>query len=104
MSTKHTPGPWVARLASFGKRTITNGDKDIASVFIEDDAHLIAAAPELLGACKAQLRAIHLAMSGKARYFLDDSEDASPYISSREDYESYLLLRAAIAKAEGTEK
>lgn len=91
MSTpKHTPGPWTVedrteRLAIFP----TVGDAEIASITWEDDededvaladAHLIAAAPDLLEALKAFVAAP-----------LDGAERA----------DAFYAARAAIAKAEG---
>ena len=79
--SKHTPGPWATR-ESATHVTVTNACGD--AVFHEDkripgvmaDARLIAAAPELLDACKAAL------------------SDDQPYIDK---------CRAAIAKATGQE-
>lgn len=60
MKTLHTPGPWPTR-ESATHVTVTNASGD--AVFHDDkripgvmsDARLIAAAPELLEACKAAL-------------------------------------------------
>lgn len=79
MKTLHTPGPWPTR-ESATHVTVTNAsgyavfhdDKRIPGVMA--DARLIAAAPELLDACKAAL------------------SDDQPYIEK---------CRAAIAKATG---
>ena len=62
MKTLHTPGPWPTR-ESATHVTVTNASGD--AVFHDDkripgvmaDARLIAAAPELLDACKAALSA-----------------------------------------------
>lgn len=59
MTHKHTPGPWSAHIGDSGLETyvsmpdwtefyIGSEDQDIDT--IEANAHLIAAAPELLGA------------------------------------------------------
>lgn len=77
--SKHTPGPWPTR-ESATHITVTNASGD--AVFHDDkripgvmaDARLIAAAPELLEACKAAL------------------SDDQPYIEK---------CRAAITKATG---
>jgi len=64
MKTQHTPGPWNKdeQGDANGNFTIrpddgsTNGDTHaevIATVYTEEDARLIAAAPELLEACAA---------------------------------------------------
>lgn len=67
--SRHTPGPWKSRVVN-GKRCVvqsgsqcllpgcvavidTDGDHPTAQA----DAQLIAAAPDLLNACKAMLRA-----------------------------------------------
>lgn len=66
----HTPGPWVANERNVaGVIEITADDYYIADVIgglverQKANAHLIAAAPELLEACKAQHRAIDLLMA-----------------------------------------
>lgn len=55
----HTPGPWAVAKSHDGFRTVSNGSKTICTVGeadlfpqIEDDAALIAAAPELLRIAK----------------------------------------------------
>jgi hypothetical protein len=62
--SKHTPGPWVAELCEglpedpvrFILRQDTSGQHDfICKVYDKKDAHLIAAAPELLEAAKAAM-------------------------------------------------
>jgi hypothetical protein len=54
---KHTPGPWGAEHHPYQlTKTIraSNGDGDIVAQLVRArDAHLIAAAPDLLAACKA---------------------------------------------------
>lgn len=63
---KHTPGPWMVRKLSYGCRVVgpenSGGARNlIAETTLEQepDARLIAAAPELLGACKAVLAQLH---------------------------------------------
>ena len=58
--SKHTPGPWRAAPQpgqTVGVHTFTHcvmaGDDALADTLTEADAHLIAAAPDLLAACKA---------------------------------------------------
>ena len=64
MKTKHTPGPWMfdATLkgdGSFGGSYIVSNNAKktwpLAEVYREDNARLIAAAPELLEALKAMV-------------------------------------------------
>jgi hypothetical protein len=51
MSTKHTPGPWtIERRPDWGSFTVDVGMERVAIVPTEANAHLIAAAPELLSA------------------------------------------------------
>ncbi len=90
---KHTPGPWesqaTAGYETHGQRAVyaeENG-KDIAIVYDgEANARLIAAAPELLEACKALVGSDHDGKSFTSRAAL-----------------ATRLARAAIAKAEGRE-
>lgn len=66
MSTKHTPGPWETyyyRSPRGARQTWAVGSSEtgtmgIARVDRKDDAYLIAAAPDLLAACKVALGAI----------------------------------------------
>lgn len=70
----HTPGPWkwhpIISIGTDGRETtwypVTNGQKLVVTADREDDAALIAAAPELLAA----LEAIE---------WLDDEIDGSEY-------------------------
>ena len=93
-ATTHTPGPWAVERSLAGKTVITGpgGAHTLAVVAIafdgagglssmEANAHLIAAAPELLAACIA------------AEETLDNS------LRSPERADALELLRAAIAKA-----
>lgn len=58
MKTKHTPGLWVVtpaeanKLCLFRHSEVRTGNKRIGWVLWENDARLIAAAPDLLEACK----------------------------------------------------
>jgi hypothetical protein len=85
--SKHSPGPW--RLKQVGlevwgadKRVVANPDIGASSEISDEtkraNAQLIAAAPDLLEACKAALAYFHDAKAGPCE-----------------------ALRAAIAKAEG---
>jgi hypothetical protein len=86
---KHTPGPWQLRLRIRDSAIIETDDRTIATTLHYGDtdkqadanARLLAAAPELLEACKAAL-----------------SELAMPEISMEGRLQK--VLRAAIAKAE----
>jgi hypothetical protein len=56
MNTKHAPGPWMARQMLSGSWDIAAEDGDgstIARTKDEANARLIAAAPDLLGACQS---------------------------------------------------
>ena len=79
----HTPGPWTAYCASDdGDNYIgATGDRIVAQNASEDDARLIAAAPDLLAAAKLA------------------ETNLSPLYSS--NHIVLMSLRAAIAKAEG---
>ena len=65
MSTKHTPGPWnyngKSRAVYAGNVSVANCGRTAAGAPAEDadgNCWLIAAAPDLLKACKRVLRAI----------------------------------------------
>jgi len=79
MNTQHTPGPWTAN-----RRYVETKDQTICEIFggNREDARLIAAAPDLLGALKAMLT--HMGM--------DEDEWNKP---------TFAQARAAIAKATG---
>lgn len=101
MSSKHTPGPWVAHKAEdlhgYNHFVMTpNGflgylPKDSegggAQLFIKADAHLIAAAPELLEAL--------------IRLEAELVEDKYGECYEPSPFENLALARAAIAKATG---
>lgn len=94
-TTKHTPGPWVARMLHETQRTyctILAPGKDIATIGssrgqaaeeIEANARLMAAAPDLLAA---------------AEYALDLCESISGIPAVEE---GAAILRKLIAKATG---
>lgn len=50
----------------------------------------------LLAASKLALRAYHATASDKARYCLNDDDDAEPYLTSKADVAGYRAIRAAI--------
>lgn len=95
MNTKHTPGPWAAKpKGKLGEWHIDSAEWGIAIVAggaghegfngrSDENARLIAAAPELLEALKAVDRA------WSSDWSKEDCSDVS------------LLIGAAIAKAEG---
>lgn len=84
---KHTPGPWTLAPCSHGGLILRRGDaigrdthiQSSLQILPEADAHLIAAAPDLLQACKVAFVAL-----------------AAPEWGEVQDQ-----IRAAIAKAEG---
>jgi hypothetical protein len=59
MSTKHTPGPWVANQTQYADGSIgigpVNVKEDVARALHTANANLIAAAPEMLEALKMAL-------------------------------------------------
>lgn len=90
---KHTPGPWRVELQSgqqVGVHKFTHcvdcADDSIASLLTKADAHLIAAAPDLLEACKGALALLEVNHQGWC---------------IRADGPEFVALRNAIAKAEG---
>lgn len=82
----HTPGPWFARQCGKAWAIDFNEDQEqvVDYVYEEADAHLIAAAPDLLEACEAlsSIEHIEQASIGPLR-------------------EALMKARAAIAKARG---
>lgn len=94
---KHTPGPWRVELQSgqqVGVHKFTHcvdcADDSIASLLTKADAHLIAAAPDLLEACKR--------LSDHAS--LAEHEDGTKWADGI-DWHDVEQVRKAIAKAEG---
>lgn len=94
MSIQHTPGPWIAR-GQRGNRwdvfVVTGTSyRGVASMWFEPEAeanaHLIAAAPEMLEACIKALAAM---------------EDPRRAERDGDCYPIPSILREAIAKAEG---
>lgn len=90
--SKHTPGPWY--VDSDGDvyvpaRGLLATDFYMAQPTNIADAYLIAAAPDLLEACKA------------AFAIVDEWSDAEPDRGSHNHDEVWRKLRLAIAKAEG---
>lgn len=83
---KHTPGPWVARQCGKAWAIDFNEDQEqvVDYVYEEEDAHLIAAAPDLLEACSDMLALLE-----------------SEYMPSDESLSAMDKARATIAKARG---
>lgn len=93
---KHTPGPWTLASCSHGGLILRRGDaigrdthiQSSLQVLPEADAHLIAAAPDLLEALKAML----------SEY--GDVGDES-ILEEDEPNHPVIVAHRAIAKAEG---
>jgi len=87
---KHTPGPWRVEPANdkrYGYIYMDGGNTWIDESVRIEDAHLIAAAPELLEACNMVL-----------------GDWPSKFSNFRKKEPKYLeIIRKAIAKAEGKE-
>lgn len=103
MKSPHTPGPWSLRKANYWGRTayyVDPPEKSSVAVVLMDrrgplliteedkaNARLIAAAPELVAACRAALALL-----------TGDGWDGT--LGHHKDNPIPVLLRAAIAKAE----
>lgn len=73
--TPHTPGPWTVEEGVHGTRILSDEELVAESVCHAADAHLIAAAPELLEAAKEALS--NLLRQGQAEAgFVQDLEVA----------------------------
>ena len=97
MKTKHTPGPWrfdghginnvkgkrIAKVCHYKPYIFPDG-KPIRNICFDKDSQLIAAAPELLEACKGAIAAL-----SQNKTFQADIDCAKSY------------LKYAINKAEG---
>ncbi len=107
----HTPGPWFPLWNQQNKRTgigvwnviaeqgghlLTHRVKAGLSTQVAVDVRLMAAAPDLLAACKAALNALNDEAEVQAR----KSEDGTCR-NSQFEYRTRAALCAAIAKAEG---
>lgn len=88
----HTPGPWVANGSAIEDRP-KRGPTTVIAYGVEAaaDAHLLAAAPDLLAVLKECLES-----EERRRRHLEDGSPASTYSDVR-----LARVRAAIAKAEG---
>lgn len=100
--TKHSPGPWKLAYDKGSNRDIMTNNARVATAWLayvtpeeyHANAHLIAAAPDLLEA----LRELDAAIDDEALYEPDDDEHAKALDRL---IEAQKAARAAIAKAEG---
>jgi len=107
MNARHTPGPWDA-ITSDGRNYRIIGGEEAGYVAIVEaifqprqnaaNARLIAAAPDLLEACKAASAVLTGFYNAVADSIGEWESDGS-----RPLYKAEKILRAAIAKAEGWE-
>lgn len=101
--SKHTPGPWELReSAAAGRKVVASPRLGLIAILAEHDvgeaewiqdeanARLIAAAPDLLAACKALLPMAE-----------DDLFQYGGGLHAGDSDPTILAARAAIAKAEG---
>ena len=98
--SKHTPGPWVVcgdrahtRVVSHEGMVICS-DQDYPATITDEDARLIAAAPDLLHALKTIVANI-------LEY--ERVNNLSPNLGKQDCWLSVALANEAIAKAEGTQ-
>jgi hypothetical protein len=90
---KHTPGPWYTNPKPDSPQGLIyqeNTGKNIAVCYETLDANLIAAAPELLEACKA-------AEASGRDVKINDGVEHGVEIT----HEAWTSIKTAIAKAEG---
>lgn len=101
MKTKHTPGPWrldltgAVRAERITRVAVASGQDQLSDSEVKANLHLIAAAPDLLEACKNALKNLE-----ELKDFVDPASKSIMALT-REDRETYALLKDAIAKAEG---
>ena len=102
---KHTPGPWFPQevaYAPYRKLSVRCGRGQVALIQAleteedEANARLIAAAPDLLAACRLTLGAINDLLAAQLEY-----PDPSPSLVQLAAIRSIEPARAAIAQAEG---
>ena len=104
--SKHTPGPWKwNRLEAKGEIPVTTLEgPDVLCRFWDigfdgtEDAHLIAAAPELLRECKAQNELLSQVMQWQAAQSAEQGGNLQDY---SELSDRFISAQAVIAKAEG---
>lgn len=64
--TRHTPGPWKIGALESGQAAVDGADGSEVTGFISiPDAHLIAAAPDLLAACDRLLMSADASWRGR---------------------------------------
>ena len=88
MNTAHTPGPWSVDLDSIERGADVNDSRgaNVCNCF-ENDAHLIAAAPDLLAALET------------ARETLERTNQGGGYTARESWPDTFAAIDAAIAKA-----
>jgi hypothetical protein len=92
--TKHTPGPWKIGALESGQAAVDGADGSEVTGFISiPDAHLIAAAPELLALCEELLP--ELACRCDEGFTSRGRHEPNALCHYHDD------LRAAVAKARG---
>jgi len=107
MNARHTPGPWDAITSDGRNYRIIGGEEAgyvaiVGAIFQPQqnaaNARLIAAAPDLLEACKK-------ASAVLAKFYNAEAERMGEweFNGTRPLYKTEKILRAAIAKAEGWE-
>lgn len=103
-TTKHTPGPWlIATYESFGNVLSPHSKNKIAMVYDAGvnsqgigvaNAQLIAAAPDLLEACKAVLHCNDYAEGKISAEFSDVLDKVSEAIAKADPEACYKLKKA----------
>lgn len=92
----HTPGPWVVGMRIYGQDSyiVRSGDTQVGIAHGAPNAHMFAAAPDLLGALKEMMR----------RY--QGLDEAATKRGCGDYYANYTLrlAHAAIAKAHGQQQ
>jgi hypothetical protein len=105
-ATKHTAGPWQRQHIGRNKWgaevwTINNGagQAEVAETYTIEDAHLIAAAPELLSALVLLAQADPQIAAATDEELVDAAGDEDDVV--RAQAQAFLMARIAIAKATG---
>jgi len=114
MTSKHTPGPWYSSEKTTDSKTViwahgkgvtgpnsTNPSKYVAELYDSNDtpanARLIAAAPELLEACKLAINNFIMARKQVGAYnTLNENEKLAYEL----EQEAFIAMEKAVAKAE----
>lgn len=100
-TAKHTAGPWEMPGTDGGEFVIcTHNSKGkrrtLAHAYSESDAHLIAAAPDLVAACEAAVSALYEASMDYNQMGFTDRRGAGPRMSA-----ALKAVRLALSKAAG---